>query len=213
MNIFFWLAAYVFKAFFYIFYRYRVYGTQHIRPGKALIAPNHASFLDPPLIGIASPEEVHFLARASLFNSWLNKILLIRLNAHPVHGSMQDLTSFKTVCQLLQEDKKVVIFPEGIRSFNGQLQPIKTGIAMLALRAKCPIIPTYIQGTFEAWPRFKTWPKLKGRVVCIFGKPICIESYLHLEKKKAQEMLSEHVQHSLENLRDWFNQGAIGDPP
>jgi len=213
MNIFFWFAISLFKTCFFVFYRYKVYGIQHPYRGGAIIAPNHASFLDPPLIAAAWSEETHYLARSTLFKrSWANFILR-KLNAHPVNGSAQDLSSFKIICQLLNEDKKVVIFPEGVRSSDGQLQPIKTGVAMLALRTKRPIIPTYIHGTFEAWPRSNKWPHISGRVSCVFGKPIFVDSYSNLDKKQAQELLTQELSQSIKRLQIWFEQGAIGDPP
>lgn len=213
MNIFFWLSIYCFKVIFYLFYHLRIYGIQHPHKGRALIAPNHASFLDPPLIASAWPEETHYLARASLFRSSLSHWIMTHLNAHPVNGSAQDLASFKTICQLLNEERKVVIFPEGTRSEDKELKPIKQGIAMLALRAKAPIIPVYIEGTLDIWPPSRKWPKCFGRTACVFGTPIPIESYLQLDKKTAQESLTLHVQQSIENLRTWFEQGACGDPP
>jgi 1-acyl-sn-glycerol-3-phosphate acyltransferase len=213
MNIFFSLTSFLFKLFFTVFYHYCVYGTKPIYPGAAIIAPNHLSFLDPPLMGASWPEETHFLAKASLFSSPLLRIILTHLNTHPVQGSAQDLASFKIICRLLNENKKVVIFPEGMRSENGQLRPIKTGVAMLALRTKSPIIPTYIYGTFEAWPRDRKWPKLGGKIACVFGKPILVDPYLQLEKKKAQEMLTQQLQQSIVNLKEWFEKGAVGEPP
>lgn len=201
------------KILFFVFYRYRVYGVQNYYQGGAIIAPNHVSFLDPPLIGISWPEETHYLARASLFRPFLLGKILKTMNAHPVHGSSQDLTSFKTICQLLNQGKKVVIFPEGVRSREGQLQPIKTGVAMLALRTQCPIIPAYIDGSFEAWPRSRRWPKLTGRIACVFGKPILVEPYMNMDKKQAQEALTHQLQQSIEDLRAWFKAGAVGNPP
>lgn len=210
--MFFGLVIFLLKIIFSLFYRYKTYGMRSYK-GGAIIASNHVSFLDPPLIGASWPEETHYLARASLFKSFFFGQLLKNLHAHPVEGSAQDLKSIKTACQLLDQEKKLVIFPEGIRSADGEMKPIKTGIAMLALRTKKPIIPTYIHGAFEIWPRFKKWPTWKGQLACVFGKPIFIESYLHLEKKAAQEKIAEDVKQAIENLRRWVENGAVGEIP
>jgi 1-acyl-sn-glycerol-3-phosphate acyltransferase len=155
MKWFYWFTILILKGFFSLFYRLSVYGIDNPYHGKAIIAPNHASFFDPPLIGATWPEEVHFLARASLFRSWILRVIIKNLNAHPVHGTAQDIESFRLICQLLSEGNKVVIFPEGERTVTGSLMPIKSGTAMLALRMQCPIIPVYLKGTYEAWPRHK----------------------------------------------------------
>ncbi|WP_068468968.1 lysophospholipid acyltransferase family protein [Candidatus Protochlamydia phocaeensis] len=208
MHILYWIVLYCAKGYFKLFHRCRIYGKQNIVPGSAILAPNHTSFFDPPLIGACCPEEVHYLARASLFRHFLFGWFLKHLNAHPVHGSAQDIYSFKIICQLLSEGKKVVIFPEGIRSEDGTLNPIKSGIAMLALRMHCPIIPIYISGTFEAWPRQRRFPKIGPPITCVFGSPILVDAYLHLNKKDAQEQLTKRVQQSIGELRNWLEAGA-----
>lgn len=211
MKWFYRLITKCFRGFFRLFYRLSIYGAGNPYQGKAILAPNHASFLDPPLIGSAWPEEVHFLARASLFRhkGWRN--ILIHLNAHPVHGTVQDIESMRMICQLLSEDKKVVIFPEGERSTTGELQIIKSGVAMLALRMQCPIIPVYISGTFEAWPRHSRWPKFGSSINCVFGKPIFPPSFPNMNKKQIQAMMIEQVQQQLEKLRLWLEAGAQDD--
>lgn len=201
MTFFFWTSTLLFKFVFFVFYGLRIYGTQNITRGKAIIAPNHTSFYDPPIICAAWPEETHYLARSSLFNKPFLKSLITRLNAHPVSGTAQDLQSFKTVCDLLNKNQKVVIFPEGERSDDGQLREIKTGVAMLAMRCQCPIIPTYIQGAFDAWPKQRRWPRPWGKITCIFGKPIYIDEYASLPKKEAQQAISLRLQHEIEQLK------------
>lgn len=194
------------RIFFRLFYRFSVYGVNEPYQGKAILAPNHASFLDPPIIGAAWPEEVHFLARASLFRHWGWRQFLLHLNAHPVHGTVQDLESFRLICQLLSEGKKVVIFPEGERSYTGEVQVIKSGIAMLALRMECPIIPVYISGAFEAWPRHQRWPKFGSPITCVFGSPIFPPSHPEMSKKQLQGIMTEQVQKQWDDLHSWLKE-------
>ncbi len=213
MSVLYQTLGYFLRGCFKVFYRYRVYGNSHVQAGAAILAPNHVSFLDPPLVGAGCPEEVHFLARASLFKPPFFSWLLPRLNAHPLHKNTQDIQSLRLICQLLSEGKKVVIFPEGIRSATGELQPIKTGIAMLAMRMQCPLIPVYLQGAFEAWPRHSRWPKFGARITCVFGKPIHPQQFSGTHKKQMQEALAQQVQQSLTNLQTWLTEGAQGEPP
>ncbi len=201
------------RGYFRLFHRFSVYGVDAPYPGKAILAPNHTSFLDPPIMGAAWPEEIHFLARASLFRPAIWGWFLSKLNSHPIQGTAQNIESFRLICQLLEEGKKVVIFPEGERSPTGQLLPIKSGVAMLALRMHCPIIPVYIGGAFEAWPRHKRWPKLGSSIVCVFGQPIFPITSEEINKKQMQEILSKQLQKKLEELRLWYEAGAQGTPP
>ena len=140
--------------FFKIVYRHRVYGTEHFYGQAAIIAGNHASFFDPPIVAISWPEEVHFLAREGLFKNALFGGLIRKLNAHPVSGDAGDITVFKTVCQLLRDGKKIILFPEGTRCLEDALEtPLKPGLALLVSRTDSAVIPTYIHGTFQIWNR------------------------------------------------------------
>lgn len=213
MNFFYWLTKSSFKVYFKVFYGHRIYGLEHFIKGRGIIAPNHTSFFDPPIISASWPENVSFLARKTLFSSPLFGSLIKRLNAYPVDGTTQDLNSIKLVCQLLSKDKKVVIFPEGIRSIDGKLSRIKSGIGMLAIRCQSPIIPVYISGCYSIWNRYQRFPKLSGKTACVFGSPIDWQRFNHLGKKEAQEQISNSVLEAITNLKVWHESGAKGSPP
>jgi 1-acyl-sn-glycerol-3-phosphate acyltransferase len=200
------------KSIFSILYRHKIYGKEHLPPGRALIAPNHTSFYDPPIIAISCQEEIAFLARKSLFSKTLGP-LIRKLNAYPVTGTSQDLNSFKLICWLLNENKKVVIFPEGSRSQTGELGSIKSGIGMLAMRGHSPIIPAYIHGSYNVWNRTRCFPKIFGKTACVFGSPIHWEDFNHLGKKESQEAIAETLKHAIQNLKKWYDDGAVGTPP
>jgi len=204
MKPFYRLTRAVFYTFFKLFYRHKVYGESLLPEGAAILAANHASFLDPPLMAASMSEEAHYLARGSLFNNRFLKFLIGNLNAYPVTGTSQDLKSFKIVANLLKEQKKVVIFPEGFRSRDNSLGALKTGVAMLAVRCHCPIVPVYIHGTFPIWPRQKKFPKLRGQTACVFGRPLYPDFSLS-GKKEQQEELTERLEQSLVNLKLWYD--------
>ena len=214
MSFFYRTVCAFLRVYFRLFYRLTVYGADHIQHGKAIVSPNHISFLDPPLIGAAWPEEVHFLARASLFRHYkLWTWVLSNLHAHPIQGNAQDIDSFRVICRLLDKGKKVVIFPEGERSPSGELQVIKSGVAVFALRTNSPIIPVYIQGTFEAWPRHRWLPKYGTVISCVIGKPIFPSKVVGDNKRETQELLTQQVQMSLQHLKNWLENGAQGEIP
>jgi 1-acyl-sn-glycerol-3-phosphate acyltransferase len=201
------------RFFFKCLYRHRVYGKEHFAPGGALLAGNHTSFLDPPIAAISSPEEVHFLARESLFKNPLFGAFIRKLNSHPVSGDASDIAVFKTITQLLKEGKKVVLFPEGTRSVDDRLGEIKPGIGMLVSRAQAFIIPMYIHGAFEIWGRKRKFPKLWGKTACVFGSPIYYKDFSHLDKRETNTAIAQKLFDSISALRKWYEDGAIGLPP
>ena len=198
---------------FKIVYRNKIYGLSHLHPGPALIAANHTSFLDPPIVSVCAPQEVHFLARKTLFKNPLFGLLIRKLNAHPVSGQAEDVAVFKTIVGLLKEKKKVIIFPEGKRSFDGKIGEIKPGIALLLSRTEAAIIPTYVHGTYEIWSRKHTLPKLFGRTAIVFGSPIFYKSSSGKDKKDAQRAVTEKLKKALVDLQEWYLAGAKGSPP
>lgn len=199
--------------FFKLFYRHKIYGLEHFYTRAAIIASNHSSFYDPPILSLSWPEEVHFLAREGLFKNPLFGGLIRKLNAHPVSGDVGDVKVFKLICKLLGEGKKIILFPEGKRGNTDALGELKSGIAMLIARSQSAVIPAYIFGSFAIWNRFHKFPKLWGHTACVFGTPILWSEFSHLDKKEAQKALTQKLAKSINNLRAWYEKGAKGVPP
>lgn len=196
-----------------IFYRLKVYGLEHYYPRGAIIAANHTSFLDPPIVSVSWPEVVHFLARKSLFRSKWFGGLIRRVNTHPISGASGDVQVLKMITSLIEEGDKVVLFPEGTRSENGEFQPLKPGIGMLVARSKSAIIPVYIHGAYEVWGRKRMFPRPYGKVRCVFGSVITWDSVAALDKKEAQLLITKKLEDAWRNLKAWLEAGAIGIPP
>lgn len=201
------------RAFFKLFFRLRIYGLSHFKHGAAIIAANHASFFDPPVISVSCPEEVHFLARESLFRIPLLGRLIRILNTHPVSRDSSDASTFRQLIQLLQQGQKVILFPEGKRSSDGKLQPLEKGLSFLVYKAHCSIQPVYVAGTREAWMRGRKFPRLFGKISCVFGSPIEWDEFVEFEKREAMERITERTEAAILSLQRWFEEGAKGDPP
>lgn len=201
------------KGIFKVFYRQEVFGLSHLPHGPTLIAPSHASYYDPIIIGVAIPEEIHFLAKQELFTLPVFTWIIKRLNAHPISGTTSDLKSFRLIGELIKQRKKVVIFPEGLRTPDGEIAPIKPGIGMLAQRNNCSILPVYIHGAFEVWPVARRFPKPFGKIAVVIGSPIIPQNYWSSDKKRAQDEIAQAVDLKLRALKRWYLEGAIGDPP
>ena len=204
MKLFYHFIRWTVWLLFKLFYRNRLYRLAPIPKGAAIIAPNHASHLDPCLIGSTWPGEIHFLARDTLWDKrWLGW-LISRLNTHPVNRESAGPASLKMIIGLLKEGDKVLIFPEGRRSDDGKLQPAQPGIAMFALRLNVPVIPVYCHGTYEIWPRHRSKPKLHGKMAMIIGAPIWPSEFADLPKKEAQAALTERLMQEIAALRDRY---------
>ncbi len=199
--------------YFKIVYRHKIYGLEHFYSDAAIIASNHVSFYDPPILSISWPEEVHFLARETLFKNKIFGALIRKLNAHPVSGDAGDIAVFKLICSLLNQGKKVILFPEGKRSDNDQLGVLKPGIAMLVSRSNSAVIPAYIDGSFTVWGKSRRLPKLWGKTACVFGSPIRWSEFAHLDKREAQKAFTDKLAESIDALRIWYKKGAKGTPP
>jgi len=144
------------RLLFPIFFSLRVYGREHLPPsGGYIIGSNHQSFLDPVFIGLGVPRPINYLARRSLFrNKWFGN-LLRRVNALPIETQGIDVEGIKRCIEALRQGAALVLFPEGTRTANGSLGVFNSGIAAVAWRADVPVVPAYIDGAFECWPRHR----------------------------------------------------------
>jgi 1-acyl-sn-glycerol-3-phosphate acyltransferase len=166
----------------------RIFGTHHIpRTGGAIIASNHQSYLDPVFLSGGLQRPLHFLARQELFEA--NRFFggLIRsVKAVPLERRRFNSEGIRKTIAYLSGGELFLVFPEGTRTHNGQIQPFKPGIITMALKAGVPIIPTRIIGAYEVWPRTSLLPKRWHPVKVIYGKPLVINPNL-----SAQEICHE----------------------
>lgn len=207
------LAIWLVSLYMYPFYRLRVYGKKHFPKGGGLICSNHTSFLDPPLVGITSPGVVHFLGRDTLFQSPFFGWLIRNLNCHPVKRGKGNANAFKLALQLIRQGRKVVIFPEGSRSPDGELHEGQLGVGMLVHRTNCQVVPVYVDGTYDIWNTERRLPKVFGKIACVFGAPLTFEDLQGVDKRQAHAEIVERIMAKIAELRDWYKAGAKGLPP
>ena len=135
-------------------FRLSVYGRENlIEDGPAIVASNHQSYLDPPLIGCAHRGELRYLARNTLFDHRLLGWFLKRVNTVPVDRDRGDIAAIKTIIRLVKDGHRIIIFPEGTRSLDGQLQPARSGLGMVIAKTGAPVVPVRLYGTFDALPK------------------------------------------------------------
>ena len=183
-GLLYWTLWSFFRAVSLTFFRARTTGTEHIpREGGLLIAANHASFLDIPLLGSSIPRRVAFLGRQDLFPIPGLNGLLQWLGWIPIRHDRLDRTGFGKAVELINEGKAVVIYPEGTRSQTGRLGPGKPGLGTIVAETRCQVLPAYIGGTFDALPTGSA--RLRFRPVWVaFGKPIDFSADLSRHGKK-----------------------------
>ena len=171
MKPLYWFFHTLFGMIARVAFQYRAYGQENIiEEGPAIMAVNHQSYLDPPLVGITCKNELYYLARKTLFEKKLLGPIISRVNALPVDLSRGDLAAFRSILKLLQEGHRTVIFPEGTRSLTGQIQKARPGIGMIIARTLAPVVPMRIFGSFEAWPK---GGKIRPHpITVVVGKPI-----------------------------------------
>ncbi len=155
-----------------LYFRLEVVGAERVPlEGPLIVAPNHMSLLDPPLIGCACPRELRYLAKAELFRYGLFTKLIQRLGAYPVERGTADVGAIKTALQVLAEGRALIIFIEGTRGDGTRLLPPTAGVTLLARQSGAPVLPTAIVGTEKAWRKGTRLPK-PTKVKIAFGHPV-----------------------------------------
>jgi 1-acyl-sn-glycerol-3-phosphate acyltransferase len=161
-----------FRFVFATYFRWQYYHPERVPPtGPVILASNHASFIDPPLVGSALSRPLNYLARETLFRFPLMGWLLRKWHAVPVDREGGGAAGLRKILEVLGRDQAVIIFPEGTRSRDGQLQPARSGIGLMVLKSDAPVVPVRVFGTFEAYGRTVRLPKPRP-VAVIFGKPL-----------------------------------------
>ena len=160
-------------------YRVKLTGLENIpETGAFILATNHASYLDPPLVGYALPRPIYYFARKTLFRFWISAWFLSRLNTIPVdRDGPSDIAAFKRVLDILREGHGMLIFPEGTRSRDGKLQEAKSGVGLLACRSQVIVVPARIFGSFEVLNRHHKIPRFKGSLSVVYDKPMFASEY------------------------------------
>ena len=174
MNVVYRISSTSMRHLFSILYRTTWHGLGHIpRSGPLIVASNHVSFFDPPLVGCSAPRDFSYLARATLMGNPVSAWLLPRLNVVGVdREGGKDAKAVRHVLQSLKAEKAMVIFPEGTRSKDGNLQEAKAGIGLLACRSAVPVLPVRVFGAFDVYSRHHKVPRARGRMQIVYGKPL-----------------------------------------
>jgi len=186
--------------YFPLHYNIQMKGMENLPKGKAILAANHTSYLDPVFMITGTGKKIYYLSKHfvagvkynhvspfSLFMGGMGHILLEQENFETRH--------LKKILALLKKEKYFGIFPEGTRTYDGKIQEFKEGLAEISFLSKAPVVPIALKGCYKIWPRENILPKLYGNVEIIIGKPIPAP-----ENKSEVKTLSGIVKQEMERL-------------
>jgi 1-acyl-sn-glycerol-3-phosphate acyltransferase len=152
-----------------VWFRARAVDAHHVPlTGPVILASNHASFADPPLVGTSVDREISYLARDTLFSKPLLGSYIRRLNAVPVNREGGGGPGLKAILDRLNSGSGIILFPEGTRTHDGKLQPAKSGIGLIVAKSTAPVVPVHIHGSYEAWGRHHALPRPR-KITVRFG--------------------------------------------
>ena len=184
-----------------VFFRLRAYDVANVpKRGGVLILSNHQSFLDPMLVGCPVRRTFHFMARDTLFRNRILGGIFRWVYAFPVKRGRADRAAIRATIERLATGEAVVMFPEGTRTPDGELQPVKGGFRLLVRRANVPVLPVVIDGAFKAWPRSRKLPR-PAPVSVIYGQSIPPEELENLSDAEAAGRVQREMAALLAELR------------
>jgi 1-acyl-sn-glycerol-3-phosphate acyltransferase len=169
----YWLVCSTVRIFLRIWERLEVHNSENVPAvGGCVIASNHASYLDPPALAVSVKHRiVHFMARNTLFSKPLARWFLTSVQVLPVDRTKGDVGAIRRSVNLLKSGNVLGLFPEGTRSPSGEIQSAKGGIGFLIAKAEVPVVPAYVDGSFQAFPKGSKRIK-RGQMRIFYGKPI-----------------------------------------
>ena len=199
----YFISRIVYKIILTLFFKFKVVGRENIpRKGPFIMVANHMSYVDPAVMGVAcNTVPISFLAKKELGNisflgAWCKSVGCIFVDRDSGRSG-----PLKKALGVLKEGKALGIFPEGMRSLDGNLQKAKPGIGIIVAKSGVPVIPMYISGTAKALPRGKKIFR-PSRIRARIGKPIDIGgSYGIGEKRKLYEFIGDRIMNAISSIR------------
>jgi 1-acyl-sn-glycerol-3-phosphate acyltransferase len=186
-----------------LFFGFRIIHRERmIQTGPVILAMNHQSFFDPPLAGNACDRAIYFLTKKSLMRTPVLGWLLPKLNVIPVDIEGNDRSALKALIRILQAGESALVFPEGGRTPDGNLQPALPGVGLVIAKTRAPVVPIRIFGAFDAWPmggKIHLW----RRITIVVGEPIYFADVevARAGRRDAYARISQRVMEAIAALR------------
>ncbi len=179
-----------------IFFPTKIVGKKNIPKGACILSCNHTSNMDSVVLAVKTWEKKYYLAKKELFKNKFMGFILKKLGAIKIDRQANDITAVKNCLKILKANKKLVIFPEGTRVHNENMElgEVKNGVAMFAVKAKVPIVPIFITRT----------PKMFKRNRIYVGTPFTLEDFYGKKlTEKEMNKAGEIVTAKMNELREF----------
>ena len=200
MRLIYRVAQTISYTYFRLFHGFRIQGLENIPKDKPFIlACNHLSFFDPPAIGCKIPRNLHYFARDSLF-FWPLGLLITSLNSIPVNRGQLDLGTLRKVLKVLKNGHPILVFPEGTRSEDGELQDPQKGLGLLVAKSSVGVIPARIYGSGKAFGKKHLIPRIGRKIYINIGVEISFNDPKDVKSKKNYLEISTTVMSAIEKL-------------
>lgn len=194
----------IFEFFINVLFRVRIFGRENLPGAPYIVVPNHASLLDPPLVGVACKKDnISFMAKKELFDTPLVGAWTRAVDCICVRRGATSVRSLKDALKRVSAGEVVCVFPEGARSPDGSLQEAKRGVGFLIAKAGVPVVPIYIDGSLDAWPKGRRF-RPGARINVFVGRPIPPDELVPGEGagKKDYEAIANKVMDAISRLRE-----------
>src|SRR5450759_5018249 len=175
MNVLYFIGWCGYRALFKLYFRWRVYNAERVPlDGGVILASNHASYLDPPLVGSGVKRGINYLARENLFRFPIMGWVLRQWQVVPVDRDGGGAAGLRAILDRLLAGGAIILFPEGTRTRDGKLQPARSGIGLTVISSSALVGPARVFGTYEAYGRHLRIPR-PYQVSVKYGRPMMFE--------------------------------------
>jgi 1-acyl-sn-glycerol-3-phosphate acyltransferase len=200
MNPVYFVGWALFRVVYRFYFGWDVFNPERVPlKGPVILASNHLSFLDPPLVGAGLRRGINYLARENLFRFPVLGWVLHQWNVVPVDREGGGAKGLKAILDRLLAGGAIIVFPEGTRSKDGNLQPARSGVGLTVIKSAAPVVPVRVFGTFEAYGRHIKVPR-PYRVGVKYGKPMAFEALRAEAKVCSKPRLKEIYQQVADEL-------------
>ena len=206
MHLTYRFAYHLFRTISHGYFGCDVYNSERVPlEGPVILASNHASFYDPFLVGCMIKREIFYLARKTAFFFPLGPVIK-SWNAVPVDRDGGGPKGMMQIIGHLQSGKAIVLFPEGTRTNDGQLQPVRAGIGFIVIKSTAPVVPVRVFGAYEAWNRKMIFPRPRHRLAVKYGHPMQFaalrEEAQTCSRERLKTIYQEVADQIMANIRD-----------
>lgn len=197
----------ILRPVFKLYFRHETTGIDNIPSDTgAVVATNHASNLDPPLIGMHLPRPLFTMAKESLHDIPLFGSLIRTFYSFPVRRGVFDRKALRRAKKIIETKNLLLMFPEGTRTRDGNLQKARAGIGKIVYEAECPVVPGYVSGSYDAMPAGSWFPRPK-KTSTHFGKPISFDDIFSNDHergnlKSVYQEISERILERIRKISD-----------